>query len=475
MTTRLPPPGRTSSSACGVVQGSGANHCLSSSGSVQARVEGRGRRVDQAGGGRGRARPVRQNRGRSCGVSLDRRWPKDARLVGDPTWPSEKFCVPADRARPARVPCYCMIRSRRGPMPDDQRLPRLAILIDADNTSPRIAAGLFEEIATFGEASVRRIYGDFSSPRLKSWADILQRHAIDPYQQFAYTSGKNASDIALVIERHGPAAQRPLRRLLPRLLGQRLHPASPPACASRAPTSTASANRRRPKAFGRPAEGSSIRRTCCRRRRPRHPNRLPGPNRSSRPRRRSRCWARPSRRSRPRMAGCLSGSWVGASPTSPPTSTHAPSATASSAISSAARAPFDTDPDGRDARCGSGRSRVDVPPPAAAKRRRRARPARGLRAPPSGRRWRMQPRIEREGLLRSENGAGRRRARVEDQVPAMGRDHARHQHDAVPRQQGIAEGLLAGTGDAGPQPVRDWGRRPARRHGPSPARRWSMP
>ena len=47
---------------------------------------------------------------------------------------------------------------------------------------------------------MRRIYGDFSSPQLKSWADILQKHAIDPYQQFAYTKGKNASDIALVID-----------------------------------------------------------------------------------------------------------------------------------------------------------------------------------------------------------------------------------------------------------------------------------
>jgi uncharacterized LabA/DUF88 family protein len=85
-------------------------------------------------------------------------------------------------------------------MADDNRVRRFAVLIDADNTSPRIAAGLFEEIAKFGEASVRRIYGDFSTPRLKSWADILQKHAIDPYQQFAYTTGKNASDIALVID-----------------------------------------------------------------------------------------------------------------------------------------------------------------------------------------------------------------------------------------------------------------------------------
>ena len=80
------------------------------------------------------------------------------------------------------------------------RLPRLAVLIDADNTSPQIAGGLFEEIAKFGEASVRRIYGDFSSSHLKSWSEILQKHAIDPYQQFAYTKGKNASDIALVID-----------------------------------------------------------------------------------------------------------------------------------------------------------------------------------------------------------------------------------------------------------------------------------
>src|ERR1700755_1427771 len=85
-------------------------------------------------------------------------------------------------------------------MVEESRTRRLAILIDADNTSPRITAGLFEEVAKYGEASVRRIYGDFSGQRLKSWADILQKYAIDPYQQFAYTTGKNASDIALVID-----------------------------------------------------------------------------------------------------------------------------------------------------------------------------------------------------------------------------------------------------------------------------------
>jgi uncharacterized LabA/DUF88 family protein len=85
-------------------------------------------------------------------------------------------------------------------MATETRSPRLAVLIDADNTSPRIAAGLFEEVAKMGEASVRRIYGDFSSTRLKSWADLLNKFAIVPQQNFAYTTGKNASDIALVID-----------------------------------------------------------------------------------------------------------------------------------------------------------------------------------------------------------------------------------------------------------------------------------
>lgn len=81
-----------------------------------------------------------------------------------------------------------------------ERPRKLAVLIDADNTSPRIATGLFEEIATIGEASVRRIYGDFSSTRLRKWADILSTHAIMPHQNFANIAGKNASDIALVID-----------------------------------------------------------------------------------------------------------------------------------------------------------------------------------------------------------------------------------------------------------------------------------
>jgi uncharacterized LabA/DUF88 family protein len=82
----------------------------------------------------------------------------------------------------------------------EPRSPRLAVLIDADNTSAKIADRLFEEIAQLGEASVRRIYGDFTRAGLRGWTDILAKHAIIAHQQFAYVTGKNASDIALVID-----------------------------------------------------------------------------------------------------------------------------------------------------------------------------------------------------------------------------------------------------------------------------------
>src|SRR5690606_13165202 len=85
-------------------------------------------------------------------------------------------------------------------MASESRSPRLAVLIDADNTPARIADGLFDEIVKLGDAIVRRIYGDVTSPHLKAWVELLTRHAIIPQQQFAYTEGKNASDITLVID-----------------------------------------------------------------------------------------------------------------------------------------------------------------------------------------------------------------------------------------------------------------------------------
>ena len=85
-------------------------------------------------------------------------------------------------------------------MADPQENKRLAVLIDADNANAKIVDGLFEEIARLGEASVRRIYGDLSLSNLKPWVDVLHQYAILPHQNFSATRGKNASDIALVID-----------------------------------------------------------------------------------------------------------------------------------------------------------------------------------------------------------------------------------------------------------------------------------
>lgn len=80
------------------------------------------------------------------------------------------------------------------------KAPRLAVLIDAENASARIAEALFTEIATLGEASARRIYGDFASAQIQGWTKVLARYAIQPQQNFANTKGKNSGDIALVID-----------------------------------------------------------------------------------------------------------------------------------------------------------------------------------------------------------------------------------------------------------------------------------
>ena len=77
---------------------------------------------------------------------------------------------------------------------------RLAVLIDGDNAQPRAIDSLLADIPRFGVATVKRIYGDFTSPGNARWKETLHKHAIKPVQQFAYTSGKNATDITLVID-----------------------------------------------------------------------------------------------------------------------------------------------------------------------------------------------------------------------------------------------------------------------------------
>lgn len=87
-------------------------------------------------------------------------------------------------------------------MNSDKNNPRLAVLIDADNTFKviDIIDELFEEISKFGDASVRRIYGDWTQNQLSRWKEVLPKHAIQPIQQYANTKGKNSTDSALIID-----------------------------------------------------------------------------------------------------------------------------------------------------------------------------------------------------------------------------------------------------------------------------------
>ena len=76
----------------------------------------------------------------------------------------------------------------------------LAVLIDADNAQPTVIDGLLAEVAKFGIASVKRIYGDWTSSSHAQWKKSLLKYSIQPVQQFAYTTGKNATDSALIID-----------------------------------------------------------------------------------------------------------------------------------------------------------------------------------------------------------------------------------------------------------------------------------
>ncbi len=77
---------------------------------------------------------------------------------------------------------------------------RIALLIDADNAPSSKIDEILVEVAAFGVANVRRAYGDWKNPRLKGWESVLHEFAIRPIQQFAYSKGKNASDMAMVVD-----------------------------------------------------------------------------------------------------------------------------------------------------------------------------------------------------------------------------------------------------------------------------------
>lgn len=82
----------------------------------------------------------------------------------------------------------------------EQPSQRLAVLIDADNAQPAVIEALLAEIALLGEATVKRIYGDFTASTSAQWKKVLHQFAIKPVQQFAYTRGKNATDSTLIID-----------------------------------------------------------------------------------------------------------------------------------------------------------------------------------------------------------------------------------------------------------------------------------
>jgi uncharacterized LabA/DUF88 family protein len=77
---------------------------------------------------------------------------------------------------------------------------KLAVLVDADNAQPSIVEGLLAEIAKYGTANAKRIYGDWTGSHLKGWKDVLLLHSLQPIQQFRYTVGKNATDAAMIID-----------------------------------------------------------------------------------------------------------------------------------------------------------------------------------------------------------------------------------------------------------------------------------
>ncbi|MDZ4794813.1 MAG: NYN domain-containing protein [Bacteroidota bacterium] len=83
---------------------------------------------------------------------------------------------------------------------DNSKDLRLAVLIDADNIPYRLIAGILEEIAKYGSPTFKRIYADWTKPHVTGWKTVLLDHAITPVQQYSYTTGKNSSDSALIID-----------------------------------------------------------------------------------------------------------------------------------------------------------------------------------------------------------------------------------------------------------------------------------
>ena len=83
---------------------------------------------------------------------------------------------------------------------EDTQSKKLAVLVDADNAQPTSLVTILQEVAKYGISSVKRAYGDWTTPNLAGWKEQLHVHAVQPIQQFSYTKGKNATDSALIID-----------------------------------------------------------------------------------------------------------------------------------------------------------------------------------------------------------------------------------------------------------------------------------
>lgn len=76
----------------------------------------------------------------------------------------------------------------------------IAVLIDGDNAQPKLIKEIIEEVSKYGKATIRRIYGDWTTPQMNGWKKVLNQNSINPIQKFSYTTGKNSTDSSMIID-----------------------------------------------------------------------------------------------------------------------------------------------------------------------------------------------------------------------------------------------------------------------------------
>lgn len=82
----------------------------------------------------------------------------------------------------------------------DKKSFNIAVLIDGDNAQPKLLGAMLEEVSKYGKATIRRIYGDWTQAQMNGWKDIVNQYSFNPVQKFSYTSGKNSTDSAMIID-----------------------------------------------------------------------------------------------------------------------------------------------------------------------------------------------------------------------------------------------------------------------------------